>query len=125
MSLELCLFMVFLWKSILIEVAFSPLDFGEASKMLWELISPLVQLSTLSLVVKSKGLTKFLKTCSELVLYHSVRIGRNLFHSPNLLITIVSNLVRTWLLLNSSMDDDVEHHLTGQKPVKDNSLDRI
>src|SRR4051812_43056295 len=28
----------------LIVVAFSPLDFGEASKMLWELISPLVQL---------------------------------------------------------------------------------
>src|SRR3954468_8477351 len=81
------------WKSILIEVAFSPLDFGEASKMLWELISPLVPLSTLSLVVKSKGLTKFLKTCSELVLYHSERIGRSLFHSPNLLITIVFNLV--------------------------------
>ena len=29
------------------------------------------------------------------------------------------------LLLNSSMDEDVEHPLTGQKPVKDNSLDRI
>src|SRR3954470_24405874 len=109
MSLELCLFTVFLWKSILIEVAFSPLDFGEASNVLWELISPLVQLSTLSLVVKLKGLIKSWKTCSELVLYHSERIGRSLFHSPNLLITIVSNLVRTWLLLNSYMDDDVEH----------------
>src|SRR3954471_18498890 len=42
---ELYHFMVFLWKSILIEVAFSPLDSGKASKMLWELISPLVQLS--------------------------------------------------------------------------------
>ena len=62
-------------------------------KMLWELISPLVQLSTLSLVVKSKGLTKSWKTCSDLVLSHSERIGRNLFHSLNLLITIVSNLV--------------------------------
>src|SRR3954471_13764864 len=93
MSLELCLFMVFLWKSILIVVAFSPIDSGEAFKMLWELIYPLVQLSILSLVVKSKGLTKFLKTCSELVLYHSERIGRNLFHSPSLLITIVFNLV--------------------------------
>src|SRR3954462_15721741 len=109
MSLELCLFMVFLWKSILIEVAFSPLGFGEASKMLWELIYPLVQLFTLSLAVKSKGLTKFLKTCSELVLYHSERIGRSLFHSPSLRITIVFNLVLTWLLLNSYMDDDVEH----------------
>src|SRR3954467_12402033 len=67
MSLELCLFMVFLWKSILIVVAFSPLDSGEAFRMLWELISPFVQLSILSLVVKSKGLTKFSKTCSELV----------------------------------------------------------
>src|SRR4051812_45949821 len=46
---------VFLWKSILIEVAFSPLDSGEAFKMLWELISPLLQLSILSLVVKLKG----------------------------------------------------------------------
>src|SRR4051812_14638488 len=74
MSPELYPFMVFLWKSILIGVAFSPLDFGEASKMLWELISPLVQLSTLSLVVKSKGLTKFLKTCSELVF---ISFGKN------------------------------------------------
>src|SRR4051812_45084131 len=109
MSLEFCLFTVFLWKSILIVVAFSPLDSGEAFKMLWELISPLVQLSILSLAVKSKGLTKFLKTCSKLVLYLSERIGISLFPSPNLLITIVSNLVSTWLLLNSSMDDDVEH----------------
>src|SRR3954465_2488318 len=93
MSLKLCLSTVFLWKSILIVVAFSPLDSGEASNVLWELISPLVQLSTLNLSVKSKGLTKFLKTCSELVLSHSERIGRSLFHSPSLLITIVSNLV--------------------------------
>src|SRR3954469_3085417 len=107
MSLELCLFMVFLWKSILIVVAFSPIDFGEAFKMLWELISPLVHLSILSLVVKSKGFTKLLKTCSELVLYHSERIGRSLFHLPNLLITIVFNLVGTWILLNSYMDDDI------------------
>src|SRR3954469_13166706 len=113
--------MVFLWKSILIVVAFSPLDFGEAFRMLWELISPLVQLSILSLAVKLRGLTKFLKTCSELVLSHSERIGRSLFHLPNLLITIVSNLVGTWLHLNSSMDDDVEHPLNAQKPVKDNS----
>src|SRR4051812_17570034 len=109
MSLELCLFMVFLWKSILIVVAFSPLDFWEAFRMLWELISRLVQLSILSLVVKSKGLTKFLKTCSDLVLSHSERIGRSLCHSPNLLTTIVPNLVLTWLLLNSYMDEDVEH----------------
>src|ERR1041384_4076224 len=108
MSPELCLFMVFLWKSIMIVVAFSPLDFGEAFRMLWELISPLVQLSILSLVVKLKGLTKFLKTCSELVSSHSERIGRSLFHSPNLLITIASNLVSTWLLLNSFMKEDVE-----------------
>src|SRR3954468_1481091 len=65
MCRELYHFMVFLWKSILIEVAFSPLDSGKAFKMLWELISPLVQLSTLNLAVKSKGLTKFWKTCSE------------------------------------------------------------
>src|SRR4051812_45769562 len=123
MSLELCLFMVFLWKSILIAVAFSPLDSGKAFKILWELISPLVHLSILSLAVKSKGLTKFSKTCSELVLSLSERIGRNLFHSPNFLITTVSNRVRTWPLLNSSMGEDVEHPLTGQKPVKDNSLD--
>src|SRR3954466_11834279 len=109
MSLGLCLFTVFLWRSILIEVAFSPLDSGEAFKMLWELIYPLVQLSTLNLAVKSKGLTKFLKTCSELVLYHSERIGRSLFHSLNFLITIVFNPSLTWLLLNSSMDDDVKH----------------
>src|SRR3954453_2888175 len=102
--------MVFLWKSILIEVAFSPLDFGEASDVLWELIYPLVRLSILNLAVKSKGLTKFLKTCSKLVLYHSERIGRSLFHLPNLLITIAFNLVCTWLLLNSFMEDDVEHH---------------
>src|ERR1041385_2514127 len=93
MSLELCLFMVFLWKSILIVVAFSPLDSGKVFKMLWELISPLVQLSTLNLAVKLKGLIKSWKTCTELVLSHSGRIGRNLFHLPNLLITIVSNLV--------------------------------
>src|SRR3954462_2242228 len=67
MCRELYHFMVFLWKSILIAVAFSPLDSGKASKMLWELISPLVQLSILNLAVKSKGLTKFWKTCSELV----------------------------------------------------------
>src|SRR3954463_9764250 len=73
-------FMVFLWKSILIVVAFSPLDSSKAFKMLWELISPLVQLSILSLVVKLKGLTKFWKTCSEPVLPHSVKTGRNLFH---------------------------------------------
>src|ERR1041385_4690205 len=125
MSLELCLFMVFLWKSILIVVAFSPLDSGEALRMLWELISPLAQLSILSPAVKLKGLIKSWKTCSELVLSHSERIGRNLFHSPNLLITIAINLVWTWLPLNSSMADDVEHPLTGQKPAKDNSLDRI
>src|ERR1041385_2639447 len=82
-----------LWKSILIVVAFSPLDFGEAFRMLWELISPLVQLSILSLAVKLKGLTKFSKTCSELVLSHSERIGISLFHSPTMHITIVSNLV--------------------------------
>src|SRR4051812_24740544 len=118
-------FMVFCWKSILIAVAFSPLESGKASKMLWELISPLVQLSILSPAVKSKGLTKFWKTCTELVLSHSERTGRNLFHSPSLLITIVFNLVWTWLHLNSSMDDDVEHPSIGLKPVKDNSLDRI
>src|SRR3954465_9841849 len=106
--------MVFLWKSILIVVAFSPLDSGKASKMLWELISPLVQLFILSLAVKLKGLTKFWKTCSDLVLSHSERIGRNLFHSPSLLITIVFNQVCTWLHLNSSMDDDVEHPIIGQ-----------
>src|ERR1041385_90061 len=117
--------MVFLWKSIPIVVAFSPLDFGKVFKMLWELISPLVQLSTLNLAVKLKGLIKSWKTCSELVLSLSERIGRNLFHSPNLLITIAINLVWTWLPLNSSMADDVEHPLTGQKPAKDNSLDRI
>src|ERR1041384_3043026 len=93
MSRESYHFMVFLWKSILILVAFSPLDSGKASKMLWELISPLVQLSIHGLVVKSKGLTKFWKTCSELVLSHSERTGRNYFHSPSLLITIASNLV--------------------------------
>src|SRR3954467_9526085 len=125
MCRELYHFMVFLWKSILIAVAFSPLDSGKASKMLWELIYPLVQLSTLSLAVKLRGLTKFWKTCSELVLSHSERTGRNLFHSPSLLITIVFNLVLTWLRLNSSMDDDVKHPSIGQKPVKDNSLDRI
>src|ERR1041384_4554047 len=86
-SLELCLFTVFLWKSILIVVAFSPLDSGEAFKMLWELIYPLVQLSTLILTVKLKGLIKSWRTCSELVLYLSERIGRNFFHLPNLLIT--------------------------------------
>src|SRR3954464_10958077 len=107
MSQESYPFTVFLWKSILIVVAFSPLDSSKASKILWELISPLVQLSILSLAFKSKGLTKFWKTCSELVLSHSERTGRNLFHSPSLLITIASNLVCTWLHLNSSMDDDV------------------
>src|SRR3954470_24075641 len=59
MSRESYHFMVFLWKSILIAVAFSPLHSGKASKMLWELISHLVQLSILSLAVKLKGLTKF------------------------------------------------------------------
>src|SRR3954466_8833530 len=112
MSLELCLFTVFLWKSILIVVAFSPLDSREAFKMLWELIYPLVQLSILNLAVKLKGLIKSWKTCSELVLSLSERIGRNLFHSLNLLITIAINLVLTWLPLNSSMADDVEHPLT-------------
>src|SRR3954465_9354577 len=51
MSLELCLFMVFLCKSILIVVAFSPVDSGKVFKMLWELISPLVHISTLNLAV--------------------------------------------------------------------------
>src|SRR3954463_4660770 len=87
MSRESYHFMVFLWKSILIVVAFSPLDSGKAFKILWELISPLVQLSILNLVDKSKGLTKFWKTCSQPVLSHSERIGRNLFHSSSLLIT--------------------------------------
>src|SRR3954463_13186975 len=119
MSLELCLFTVFLWKSILIVVAFSPLDSGEAFKMLWELISPLVQLFTLSLAVKLKGLIKSWKTCSELVLSLLERTGRNLFHSPNFLIKIAINLVWTWLPLNSSMVDDVKHPLTVKKPVKD------
>src|SRR3954467_384897 len=91
MCRELYHFMVFLWKSILIEVAFSPLDSGKAFKMLWELISPLAQLSILNLAVKSKGLTKFWKTCSELVLSHSERTGRNLFHLPSLLITTVQS----------------------------------
>src|ERR1041385_3637534 len=61
MSPESCHFTVFLWKSILIVVAFLPLDSEEAFRMLWELISPLVQLSILSLAVKSKGLTKILE----------------------------------------------------------------
>src|SRR4051812_41316618 len=68
MSLELCLFTVFLCKSILIVVAFSPLDSGKVFKMLWELIYPLVKLSILRLAVRLKGLIKFWKTCSELVL---------------------------------------------------------
>src|ERR1041385_4787636 len=76
--------------------------------MLWELIYPLVQLSILSLAVKLKGLIKSWKTCPELVLSHSERIGRNLFHLPNFLITIAINLVWSWLPLNSSTDDDVE-----------------
>ena len=42
---------------------------------------------------KSKGLIKFWKTCSELVLSHSERTGRNLFHSPSLLITKIFKLV--------------------------------
>src|SRR3954466_8853479 len=125
MCRELYHFMVFLWKSNLIEVAFSPLDSGKASKMLWELISPLAQISILNLADKSKGLTKFWKTCSEPVLSHSEIIGRNLFHSSSLLITIAFNLVRTWVHLNSFMDDDIEHPSIGQKPVKGNSLDRI
>src|ERR1041384_4242544 len=108
MSLGLCLFTVFLWKSILTEVAFSPLDSGEAFKRLWELISPLAQLFIRSLAVKLKGLIKSWKTCSELVLSLSERTGRNLFHSPNFLITIAINLFCTWLPLNSSMADDVE-----------------
>src|SRR4051812_5314866 len=92
-SLGLCLFTVFLWKSILIVVAFSPLDSAEAFKMLWELISPLAQLFIHSLAVKLKGLIKSWKTCSELVLSLSERTMRNLFHLPNLLITIAINLV--------------------------------
>src|SRR3954463_9385406 len=96
MSPELYPFMVFLWKSILIVVAFSPLDFGEASKVLWELISPLVQLFILSLVVKSKGLTKFLKTCSELVLYHSERIGRSLLSGPGVSVCKSSYDIVIW-----------------------------
>src|SRR4051812_48486043 len=57
--------MVFLWKSILIAVAFSPLDFGEAFTMLWELISPLVQLSILSLAVErvNQILEDMLRAC--------------------------------------------------------------
>ena len=43
--------------------------------------------------VERVKLTKFRKTCSEPVLSHSERIGRNLFHSPSFLITIVFNLV--------------------------------
>src|ERR1043165_7777873 len=86
MSLELCLFTVFLWKSILIVVTFSPLDSGKVLKMLWELISPLVQLSILRLAVKLIGLIKSWKTCSELVLSLSERIGRNLFPSLNFLV---------------------------------------
>src|SRR3954470_15584636 len=108
MSLELCPFTAFLWNSILIMVDFSPQYSGEAFKVLWELIYPLVQLSILSLAVKLKGLIKSWNACSELVLSHSKIIGRNLFHLPNLLITTTINLVRTWLLLNSSMADDVE-----------------
>ena len=40
-------------------------------------------------------------------------------------VTIASNIVWAWLLLNFSMDENVEFPLTGQKPVKDNSLDQI
>src|SRR3954465_8508244 len=102
MSLDLCLFTVFLWKSILIVVAFSPLDFGEAFRMLWELIYPLAQPSILSLAVKLKGLIRSCKTCSELVLSLSERTGKNLFHSLNLLITIDINQVPKWILVNYS-----------------------
>src|SRR3954465_3623143 len=92
MSLKFFLFTVFLWKSILIVVAFSPLDCGKVFKMLWELISPLVQLSTLNLAVKSKGLIKSWKTCSELVLSHSERIRRSLCKAPDAVLTLISRL---------------------------------
>src|SRR4051812_29121423 len=78
MSQESCLFTVFLQKLNLIVVAFLALDSRQAFKMLWELISQLVQLSILSLAVKLKELTKFSKTCSELVLTFSERIGKSL-----------------------------------------------
>src|ERR1041385_2802796 len=64
MSLELCLFMVFLWKSIMIVVAFSPLDSGKASRMLWELISHLAQISIPSQVERvNQILEDMLRSC--------------------------------------------------------------
>src|SRR4051812_14419651 len=52
---------------------------------------------------------QILKTCSDLVLSLSERNGRILFLLPNLRITIASSLVWAWLLLNFSMDRNVEH----------------
>src|SRR4051812_13034358 len=90
---------VFLWKSIQIVEAFSPLDFGKVFKMLWEPIFPLVPPFIPSQVVKYKDSIKLSKTCSEPVLSHSERVGRNLFHSPSLLRITASNLVWAWYLL--------------------------
>ena len=68
---------------------------------------------------------KFWKICSELLSSHSEWVGRNVFHSWSLLITIVIKLAWAKLLSKFSMDENVERLLTGQKPGKDNSLARI
>ena len=83
--------------------------FWRVSKLPWEPIFPSVPLSTLSRVVRWNGSIKFSKTCSELALSHSVWIGRNVFLSPSLPITIATNPASRKLLLRFSMDEDVEH----------------
>src|SRR3954465_2666817 len=94
--------MVFRWKSIQTMGVFSPLDFGKVFKMLWEPISPLAPPFIPSQVVKYNESIKFSKTCSELVLYLSETVGRNLFHLPSLPITTTFNLAWAWHLLSFS-----------------------
>src|SRR4051812_28381024 len=101
--------MVFHYRSIQTVVVFSLLISGRVSKLPWAPIFPSVPLSTLNQVVRWKGSTKFSKTCLELALSHSVWIGRSVFLSPSLLITIATNPVSRELLLRFCMDEDVEH----------------
>src|SRR4051812_44631011 len=66
---ESCLFMVFCWKSILIVIAFSPLDSGKASKMLracvisfrknWDKSLPFAEFSYKNSFQSSPNMTPF------------------------------------------------------------------
>src|SRR4051812_33064470 len=77
-SHKLCHSTVFHWRSVTIVAAFSPQDIGGVFKKLWGLFCTSAPLITPSRKAKLNESIKCLKTCFRLVLFPSVRNGRNL-----------------------------------------------